>query len=83
MVLLCLLRLAEDCLSLTQLGKRTTPLCILRAGRVYRLHNYAEVRAYLEKEPVSIREHQTKPNPVLAAAHGQATLLLGHMFITP
>jgi hypothetical protein len=76
------------------------------------LHNYAEVRAYLEKEYpdwlrdltpghinapvdywpqkvlavssasaamqnyVSIHEHQTKPNPALAAVHGQAVLLL-------
>ena len=77
-----------------------------------RLHNYAEVRAYLEKEHpdwlraftpryinapaaywpqkvlavssanaamqnyVSIYEHQTTPNPALAAVHGQAALLL-------
>ena len=77
-----------------------------------RLHNYAEVRAYLEKEHpdwlraltprrisapaehwpqkvltvssvnaamqnyVSIHEHQTKPNPALAAVHGQTALLL-------
>jgi hypothetical protein len=79
-----------------------------------RLHNYAEVRAYLEKEHldwlraltprrinapaeywpqkvlavssvnatmqnyVSIREHRTRPNPALAAVHGQAALLLPH-----
>jgi hypothetical protein len=77
-----------------------------------RLHDYAEVRAYLEKEHpdwlraltprhinapadywpqkvltvssvnaamqnyVSIHEHQTRPNPALAAVHGQAALLL-------
>jgi hypothetical protein len=75
-----------------------------------RLHDYAEVRAYLEKERpdwlraltprhinasadywsqkvwaassanaamqkyVSIHEHQTRPNPALAAVHGQAAL---------
>ena len=73
------------------------------------LHNYAEVRAYLEKEHpdwlraltprhinapaeyrpqkvlavssvnaamqnyISIYEHQTRPNPALAAVHGQKT----------
>jgi hypothetical protein len=77
-----------------------------------RLHNYTQVRTYLEKEHpdwlraltprlidapaeywrqkvlavssanaamqnyVSIREHQTRPNPALAAVHGQAALLL-------
>ena len=77
-----------------------------------RLHNYTEVRAYLEKEHpdwlraltprhinapadywpqkvlaissvnaamqnyVSVHEHQTRPNPALAAVHGQAALLL-------
>jgi hypothetical protein len=77
-----------------------------------RLHNYAEVRPYFEKEHpdwlraltrrhinapadyghqkvltvsslnaamqnyVSIYEHQTRPNPALAAVHGQAALLL-------
>ena len=77
-----------------------------------RLHNYAEVRAYLEKEhadwlravtprhinapadywpqkvlaissanaamqnSVSIHEHQTRPNPALAAVQGQVALLL-------
>ena len=77
-----------------------------------RLHNYKEVREYLEKEHsdwiraltprhinapadywpqkvlavssanaamqnyVSIYEHQTRPNPALAAVHGQAALLL-------
>jgi hypothetical protein len=77
-----------------------------------RLHNYIEVRAYLEKEHpdwlraliprhinapaeywpqkvlsvssvntamqnyMSIHEHPTKPNPALAAVHGQAALLL-------
>jgi hypothetical protein len=77
-----------------------------------RLHNYTEVRAYLEKEHpdrlraltprhinapaeywpqkvlaassanaatqnyVSIQEYQTKPNPALAAVHGQASWLL-------
>ena len=76
------------------------------------LHNYAEVRAYLEKKHpdwlqalaprhinapadywpqkvlavssvnaamqnyISIHEHQTRPNPALAAVHGQAALLL-------
>jgi hypothetical protein len=79
-----------------------------------RLHNYAEVRAYLEQEHqdwlralmprhinapadywpqkvlavssanaamqnyVSICEHQTTPNPALAAVHGRAALFLGH-----
>jgi hypothetical protein len=79
-----------------------------------RLHNYAEVRAYLEKEHpdwlraliprhvnapaeywpqkvlavssvnaamqnyISIYEHQTKPNPALAAVQGQTALLLRH-----
>jgi hypothetical protein len=77
-----------------------------------RLHNYKEVREYLEKEHpdwlwaltprhinapaeywpqkvlavssanastqnyVSIHEHQTEPNPALAAVQGQAALLL-------
>jgi hypothetical protein len=77
-----------------------------------RLHNYTEVRAYLEKEHpdwlraltphhikapaeywpqkvlavssvnaamqnyISIYEHQTKPNPALAAVQGQAALFL-------
>jgi hypothetical protein len=76
------------------------------------LHNYAEVRAYLEKDHpdwlraltprhanapadywpqkvlavspanaamqnyVNIHEHRTRPNPALAAVHGQAALLL-------
>jgi hypothetical protein len=79
-----------------------------------RLRNYAEVRAYLEKEHpdwlraltprhinapaeywpqkvlavssvnaamqnyVSIQEYQTRPNPALAAVHGQVALLMRH-----